>query len=369
MEEKKEEQPTNEEPKLKPVDINDIYEFFCQELKLYSQQDVDISYKKWITQDPNLKKLCSMIRFKDIKEDVTTIYQCHDHDCEHKLIKWITEDKEHKERFLKIPKTKIKLNRDNNILPYNFNFATSNGEPLKEDSNYINASYISGPFVNCGDQNMFIATQAPLPDTIFSFWSTIKVNQIPLVIMLSNVTEAGRTKSEIYWPVEENQEMVVTNGEENISIVLAELQKDEDKKFIRRKFVVDNASLVEQIQILNWPDHSEPNNLEKFDSIKFLIDIVEKYINLPERLPIIVHCSAGVGRTGTFIALFNIIRCLKKMKELRDAGAVKEDIVPFFNVFNVVRKLREQRISMVSDKCQYKFIYRYILNWIKNNFK
>lgn len=349
--------------------IQTIQDYFSSELILPDQKDLDISYKNWISKDDNLKKLSSIIRVSNILEDSQHIYETHDHDCEHKLIKWITEDKDHKDKFVKVPKTIIKVNRDSNILPYQYNAVTTDGQPFRDESNYINASFISGPFLDEGDKNMFIATQAPLPDTIYSFWSMIKTNQVPLIIMLTNLAEEGRTKSESYWPNELNEEKIVTNGENKISVVLTELVNSPEEHKIRRRFVVDNSFQLEQVQILNWPDHSAPTQIEKFDSIQYLIDVIGYYINLPERLPILIHCSAGVGRTGTFIALFNIIRCLQKLIEFRIQGEVKETIVPFFNVFNVVRKLREQRYSMVSDKAQYKFIYSYILDWIKNNFK
>ena len=76
--------------------------------------------------------------------------------------------------------------------------------------------------------------------------------------------------------------------------------------------------------------------------------------------PIVVHCSAGVGRTGTVIAIYEIVLCLEYLKKFNKPLVM--------NVFNVVRKLREQRYSLVTDTDQYKFIYDYSLNWIKNNY-
>ncbi len=76
--------------------------------------------------------------------------------------------------------------------------------------------------------------------------------------------------------------------------------------------------------------------------------------------PIVVHCSAGVGRTGTLIAVYEIIMCLEYLKKINKPLVM--------NIFNVVRKLREQRYSLVTDTEQYKFIYEYSLNWIKKNY-
>ena len=103
------------------------------------------------------------------------------------------------------------------------------------------------------------------------------------------------------------------------------------------------------MQVTNWPDHSIPEDLE---SIRNVIN----YIMNKSHYPIVVHCSAGLGRTGTFIAIYNIIRTIQI---LMNSGRK-----PCFSVFNTVRKLREQRMGMVTSIDQYKFIYDYCVNYL-----
>ena len=288
--------------------LKKIEEYFSGEMKIEGQENVDISYKNWINEDDNLKKLCKIIKLKNPQSEANMIIKNHDHDCELKLLKWITEDQSHKDKFVKLPKTQIKLNRDSNILPYEFNAVTIDGQNYNGEINYINASFINGPMFSDEFRNMFLVTQAPLPDTVFEFWATVKTYQIPLILMLANVLEEGRTKSEVYWPNELNKEKIVTNGEFSISIVCTSLTEAKNENFIRRKFVIDNCMEVEQIQILNWPDHSIPNLNDSdgnFDTIQFSIDTINAYL-ISKRLPVLIHCSAGVGRTGTFISIFNI---------------------------------------------------------------
>ena len=89
-----------------------------------------------------------------------------------------------------------------------------------------------------------------------------------------------------------------------------------------------------------------------------IIDFIEEQVK--SETPVIVHCYDGVGRTGTLISIFLIIMCLEELKKMK-----KE---PIMGVFNVVRKLREQRYSSVTDVEQYKFIYDFALYWIQKNY-
>ena len=113
----------------------------------------------------------------------------HDFACELKLLKWITEDENHKNNFISFNtinnKEEIKLNQYNDILPYKYNIV-----PLEKDNkeininNYINASFITNPLNN--KQNIIIATQSPLKDTIKSFWKMLYNYKIKLIIMLAD---------------------------------------------------------------------------------------------------------------------------------------------------------------------------------------
>lgn len=79
------------------------------------------------------------------------------------------------------------------------------------------------------------------------------------------------------------------------------------------------------------------------------------------------YISAGVGRTGTLIAIYNLAKSLSLLNTFNKSN--KSKILPFFSVFNVVRKLREQRYSMVTDSLQYKYIYQFIVEWLNRNYE
>jgi protein tyrosine phosphatase len=193
-------------------------------------------------------------------------------------------------------------------------------------------------------------------------------HNINVIIMLSNVIEEGREKSECYWPCNKDKNLILNNDGDNekkdiSEKIILKLENEEileNNCLVKRTFKINELKEIVQIQILCWGDHDIPkDNLIFVKMINLLINkINDNRIKYPE-IPILVHCSAGVGRTGTFIAIYQIIKCLEKIKLLN-----KE---PILNVFNVVRKLREQRYSMVTDTIQYKSIYTLCINWIKEN--
>ena len=351
------------------INIEDIKSYFSSPFSAninnndYSE---DTSYNSWVSQDINLQKLCSIYELNSINID--DILKKHDFNCELKLIKWITEDNDHKKKFFKISNSS-NLNRHNDILPYKYNIVNINNDNNINNisiDDYINASYINGPFISKTDKNMFIATQGPLKNTIYNFWEMIYNKKINLIIMLTKSNEDGKNKSEIYWP-ENNNDLIINKNNNQINISLIENSVIIQDSLIKRKLKFNNNKnnnlIVTQYQFISWPDHHVPIEDENtYKIIEILMNnIYDNFFENNFNIPILIHCSAGVGRTGTFIALCNIIRCLKKLKEIGEK--------PILNVFNVVRKLREERYSMVTDKQQYKFIYKYCIDFVKDNFK
>ena len=328
----------------------------------------DISYTTWVEQDTNIKKLCTPFEVvlpnenQDISDQNNNpfgVLTRHDYGCELKLIKWITEDETHKNNFIKIGNKGAKINRHNDILPYIFNAVPLDLNITEKNlDNYINASYIDGPIKK--ESKLFIATQGPLKETIPSFWKMIYNHKIRLVIMLSSSLEEVDGRSAVYWPKEKETPL---NFEEN-NLCVEFISKEEiiPNAFILKKFKINNDFEVKQIHIICWPDHGMPSdqNLAK-EIVDTMINYIKREREGENKSPIVVHCSAGVGRTGTVIAIYVIVICLEYLKKL------KKPLV--MNVFNVVRKLREQRYSLVTDTDQYKFIYDYCLDWIQKNYK
>ena len=326
----------------------------------------DISYYKWVENDDNIKKLCDpfevVLPIENNNENKNPYgdLKKHDYQCELKLIKWITEDEEHKNNFIKIGNKGAKINRHNDILPYAFNAVPLNLNIQEKNlDNYINASYIDGPIKT--EEKLFIATQGPLKETIPSFWKMIYNHKIKLVIMLSSKLEEAEGRNAIYWPKEIDKPMIFYENNEENKIKIEFVEKEElitDAVYLKTFRVNDNL-IIKQMHILCWQDHGMPKEQNLSNDIFYLmINYIKKEReDNKAKAPIVVHCSAGVGRTGTVIAIYIIILCLEYLKKLEKPLIM--------NVFNVVRKLREQRYSLVTDTDQYQFIYDFSLDWIK----
>ena len=318
----------------------------------------DLSYNEHILKDDNLKFLCSSseINIKDLEHS----FYNHDMKCEFLLVRYLTENEKHKQKLIKfINPTINKLNRYSNVIPYEYNSVPVSPSVKQFDmNNYINASFISGAF-----GTRIIAAQNPMENTLNSFWLMIINHKISFIILLSYTFEESNDKYIQYWPKETNTPITIvdpSHKDKTYTIKLSSQMIIIEKYVIMRTIDIqegENVILTLRHYHVNfWEEHSVPLQQIGFQVIEDLIvQMAEEYEKTKN--PILVHCSDGIGRTGTFLALFNIVRCLQEQKKAKIAA-------PFYNVFNVVRKIREERFGMVTDSNQYKYIYDFCKQWI-----
>uniref|UniRef100_A0A8C2RXC9 protein-tyrosine-phosphatase n=1 Tax=Capra hircus TaxID=9925 RepID=A0A8C2RXC9_CAPHI len=216
-------------------------------------------------------------------------------------------------------------NRYPHVLPYDHSrvrLALLDGKP---HSDYINASFIPG----YTHPQEFIATQGPLKKTLADFWRLVWEQQVQVIVMLTVGMENGRVLCEHYWPADSSP---VTHGPVTVRL-LAEQRQDE---WTAREFQLHHAAQqwprrVKQLQFTTWPDHSVP---EAPSSLLAFMELVREQARAATGAgPLLVHCSAGVGRSGTFVALWRLLRQLEE-----------EQVV---DVFHVVHALRLHRPLMI----------------------
>ncbi|XP_044132357.1 tyrosine-protein phosphatase 4-like isoform X5 [Bufo gargarizans] len=238
----------------------------------------------------------------------------------------------HQCKISQFEENKIK-NRYNKVVPYDDSRVMLRSS--LSGSDYINASYIHGYKA----QKYYIATQGPLPETVADFWSMVWQESSSVIVMLTALKEQNKVKCGLYWP-EETQ----TYGDITVSLQrVIQTGAIITRSFSLKKVQSTVQMTVEQLHYLEWPDHGVPS---KASSLVQLVEQLNKS-NTPGSGPVIVHCSAGIGRTGTLIALDILL------KMARDVRTV--------NVFSCVQRLRKSRANMVQNKKQYAFLYDILL--------
>uniref|UniRef100_A0A2H6N8L6 Receptor-type tyrosine-protein phosphatase epsilon n=3 Tax=Micrurus TaxID=8634 RepID=A0A2H6N8L6_9SAUR len=232
-------------------------------------------------------------------------------------------------------------NRYPNILPYDHSRVTLMQIDGFQCSDYINASYIDG----YKEKNKFIAAQGPKQDTVNDFWRMIWEQKSAAIVMLTNVKERKEDKCFQYWP----DQGCWTYGNIRVSVEDCIVLVDYTiRKFCIHPQVSDGCKaprLVTQLHFTSWPDFGVP--FTPIGMLKFLKKV--KSLNPAHAGPIVVHCSAGVGRTGTFIVIDAMIDMMHAEQKV--------------DVFEFVARIRSQRPQMVQTDMQYSFIYQALLEY------
>ncbi|XP_077194911.1 receptor-type tyrosine-protein phosphatase beta isoform X2 [Paroedura picta] len=228
-------------------------------------------------------------------------------------------------------------NRYNNILPYDTTRVKLSNVDDDPCSDYINASYIPGN----NFRREYIATQGPLPGTKDDFWKMAWEQNVHNIVMVTQCVEKGRVKCDHYWPFDQDS---LYYGD----LIVQMLSESVLPEWTIREFNVcseeqlDSSRLIRQFHYTVWPDHGVP---ETTQSLIQFVRTVRDYINrTPRAGPTILHCSAGVGRTGTFIALDRILQQLES----------KDSV----DIYGAVHDLRLHRVHMVQTECQYVYLHQ-----------
>uniref|UniRef100_A0A673LY75 Protein tyrosine phosphatase receptor type H n=1 Tax=Sinocyclocheilus rhinocerous TaxID=307959 RepID=A0A673LY75_9TELE len=188
----------------------------------------------------------------------------------------------------------------------------------------------------------YIAAQGPLPSTVNDFWRMVWEKRSQVIVMVTNCTESGRVKCEQYWPLDYTPCLY---GHLLVSV------KSEDKfpSWTLREFNVKNTRTVRHFHFTAWPDHGVPTGTEEL--IQFRGRIRQHVESSFSAGPTIVHCSAGVGRTGTLIALDVLLQQLDKEKAV--------------GISAFVQQMRLSRPLMVQTESQYVFLHQCIMDTLQ----
>ncbi|KAM8800540.1 receptor-type tyrosine-protein phosphatase delta isoform 15-T16 [Rhynchonycteris naso] len=227
-------------------------------------------------------------------------------------------------------------NRYANVIAYDHSRVLLSAIEGIPGSDYVNANYIDG----YRKQNAYIATQGSLPETFGDFWRMIWEQRSATVVMMTKLEERSRVKCDQYWPSRGTE----THGLIQVTLLdTVELATYCVRTFALYKNGSSEKREVRQFQFTAWPDHGVPEHPTPF--LAFLRRV--KTCNPPDAGPMVVHCSAGVGRTGCFIVIDAMLERIKHEKTV--------------DIYGHVTLMRAQRNYMVQTEDQYIFIHDALL--------
>ncbi|XP_023261814.1 receptor-type tyrosine-protein phosphatase C-like [Seriola lalandi dorsalis] len=227
-------------------------------------------------------------------------------------------------------------NRYVDILPYDYNrvqLTTGNGEA---GCDYINASFIDG----YKEAKKYIAAQGPKDETVGDFWRMVWEQQSSIIVMVTRCEEGNRVKCAQYWPSPDRETEIFEEF-----IVKLNSEDHCPDYTIRRLSLINKREKstereVTHIQFMSWPDHGVPGESHLLLKLRRRVNAFKNFFSGP----IVVHCSAGVGRTGTYIGIDAM------MEGLEAEGRV--------DIYGYVVRLRRQRCLMVQVEAQYILIHQ-----------
>ncbi|XP_021529034.1 receptor-type tyrosine-protein phosphatase F isoform X14 [Aotus nancymaae] len=227
-------------------------------------------------------------------------------------------------------------NRYANVIAYDHSRVILTSIDGVPGSDYINANYIDG----YRKQNAYIATQGPLPETMGDFWRMVWEQRTATVVMMTRLEEKSRIKCDQYWPARGTE----TYGLIQVTLLdTVELATYTVRTFALHKSGSSEKRELRQFQFMAWPDHGVPEYPTPI--LAFLRRV--KACNPLDAGPMVVHCSAGVGRTGCFIVIDAMLERMKHEKTV--------------DIYGHVTCMRSQRNYMVQTEDQYVFIHEALL--------
>ncbi|KAK9760400.1 tyrosine protein phosphatase 1 [Basidiobolus ranarum] len=253
-----------------------------------------------------------------------------------------------------LKESNLPKNRYSDIIPYDRNRIKLQ-EVRSNMTDYINASYVAVP----NSDREYIATQGPKPNTIGDFWQMVWEQRSRVIVMLTKVEESGRIKCEPYWPT--TTQACLNFPEFGLTISMLEEKYIADDNCIVRVLRLKRSTpsqdgvqelTVTQYHTLDWPDHGVQSHPQSILDLIKLSNQEQKKYELDSQAngfkcgPVVVHCSAGCGRTGTFCTIDTALSLLPKLED---------DSIDI--IFGIVMKFREQRRIMVQTAKQYEFCY------------
>lgn len=248
-----------------------------------------------------------------------------------------------------LDESRVKLTTSEQELKLNSNYDENTSK-----NDYIHANYVDG----YRQKDAYISTQGPLDDTVEDFWRMIWQQVVLVIAMTTKVIEQRKLKCAQYWPLESGESLRIEDLFEIKNTSVQDLGDYRVSKLLIKHLPSDQTRNIVHCQFLSWPDHGVPKtaaqildfiDLVRKNQVDCLAQLESIWTGHPQGPPICVHCSAGIGRTGTFCAIDISVNRLNDCKKV--------------DVLDTVNKIRLQRAQSVQMRDQYVFCYLAVLEY------
>ena len=237
------------------------------------------------------------------------------------------------------------------------------------------------PFELCKFRNItFLATMGPNLATITHHWQAIYENNVDIIVMLTKLREKSSgshpstEKCAQYWP--STKETPLRAGCFEITMLD---EQDFTPEIKKRLFSIKNVGstnvssdekIITQLQYTGWPDYGVPEKANHLTNlvkkVRYIIQSNKEKISIGEKFTVLAHCSAGVGRTGTFIAMYQMMDQIEDLFSTNSPTSENDfDKTQYIDIFKAVLFFRSKRVEMVQSWAQYQYLYNSVADYAK----
>lgn len=211
------------------------------------------------------------------------------------------------------------------------------------------------------DSKWYIVAQAPLPHTLHCFWQMVAENGVRVIVCLTRLEEAGRERCTQYWPNSQGEPLLLSS---NLKLWLVRESLLFEGSVVHRELCLEaygKSLTIHQLHYLGWPDQGVPSCTRTVAQMAVLSKQLSAQSNDLPAAPVLVHCSAGIGRSGAFCAIDSVLESISLKPIFSEEFEGEEDIV-----LKTITEMRRWRPYLVQNAAQFAFCYDVLTNWMQD---
>jgi len=247
-------------------------------------------------------------------------------------------------------------NRYKDVVPYEETRVRLNPRNNSDGSDYINADFVK---LDVGARTYhYIAAQGPMENTVSDFWQMVWEQNVRIVVAATDDKINSKSACYPYWPEDLYGSKKRFDSFDVETVSIRNTSSYKVRKLSLKQASTNQTRIIYNLHFTEWPDHGVPQDPKHFLEFLDELESVRQHVSLSlgqaqEVQPVLVHCTAGVGRTGVIILTDLMIACLQSNQRV--------------NILKSLIHLRCQRMLLVANFGQYRFVYATLIHFLKNS--